>query len=106
MKKKFAAIFVMCSSRNEANVIIDSLLRKRLVACANIIGGVVSRFWWKGRMDKASEVLVILKTSASNFAKVEREVKRLHSYEVPEVVMVPITAGSRAYLGWIDDTVL
>jgi len=106
MKKKFAAIFVTCSSRKEADAIIDSLLRKRLVACASMISGIVSRFWWKGRIDKASEVLVMLKTRSANFKKVEREVRRLHSYEVPEIVMLPVAAGSKAYLGWIDDTVV
>ena len=102
----YIAIFITCAGKPEAIKIAKALLTKKLVACVNIVDKLDSFFWWKGRIDKASEVLVILKTSASNFAKVEREVKRLHSYEVPEVVMVPITAGSRAYLGWIDDTVL
>jgi len=106
MKNDFAAIFVTCSSRKEAETIVDSLLRKRLAACANVIGGVKSRFWWKGRIDRASEVLVILKTRRANFSRVEREVRRLHSYEVPEVVMLPVSAGSAPYLGWIRDTVV
>ena len=104
MKSGYVAVFVMCHSRKEANAITCALLKKRLIACANIFGHVTSRFRWKGKIDKASEVLVIMKTRSANFAKVEREVKRLHSYDVPEIIALAITAGSSAYLGWIRDT--
>jgi periplasmic divalent cation tolerance protein len=105
MKNDFVAVLVTCVCRKEANAIVDSLLSSRLAACANIIGGVSSRFWWQGRIDKASEVLVILKTRRTCFKALEKEVRRLHSYEVPEIVALPICAGSDAYLGWIRDTV-
>jgi periplasmic divalent cation tolerance protein len=105
MNKKYAAVFVTCGSRKEAEAIADALLKARLIACASIIGGVESRFWWKAGIDKASEVLIIMKTRASNFARVEREVRRLHSYEVPEIVMLPLAAGSKPYLDWIEENV-
>jgi periplasmic divalent cation tolerance protein len=106
MKNDFIAVFVMCSSRKEADIIAGALLKKRLVACANIAGSITSRFWWKGKIDTASEVLVILKTRRANFHSVERDVKRLHSYDVPEIIALPIAAGSAAYLDWIRDSVV
>ena len=106
MKNGFIVIFVMCPSRKEASAIAGALLKKRLVACANIAGAITSRFWWKGKDSRASEVLVIFKTRRANFSKIERQIKRLHSYDVPEIIALPIVAGSAAYLDWIRDTVV
>ena len=105
MKNDYIAIMVTCPSGAEAKRIVDSLLRKRLVACANVIASVESRFWWKGKIDSAREVLVIMKTRPRHFAAIAREVRRLHSYDVPEVVALPISRGSKDYLGWIRKTV-
>ena len=77
-------------------------MKKRLAACANVICGVDSNFWWNGKIDRAGEVLVILKTRSGYFKRVEREVRRLHSYAVPEIIALPIVAGSKGYLKWID----
>ena len=98
-------IFVTCSSREEAETIADALLSKKIVACANMISGVKSNFWWKGRIDSADETLLVLKTTKKNFANVEKAVKRLHSYDVPEIIALPIAAGSKSYLDWIDKSV-
>ena len=76
-------------------------MNKRLIACANIVSGIDSKFWWNGKINTAKEFLVILKARCSFFKKIEKEVKRLHSYEVPEIIAIPIIAGSREYLGWI-----
>jgi len=105
MKNKFVIIFVTCASKGEAKVIIDSLLKKRLVACANIIPGVESKFWWKGKIDSAKETLLILKTTMANFNKVEKHVKKNHSYEMPEIIAIPIVRGSMKYLNWINESV-
>jgi len=95
-------ILIACQSRKEADIIAASLLKKRLAACANIILGVNSNFWWDGKIDKAREVLLMLKTRRGNFKRIEKEVRRLHSYEVPEIIAIPIIAGSKDYLGWIE----
>ena len=105
MKNGFIIVSIMCGSRKEADVIVDALLKKRLAACGTVGGTVTSRFWWKGKLDGASEVTVTLKTTRDNFSRLEREVKRLHSYDVPEIVAFPVAAGSAAYLDWIRDTV-
>lgn len=105
MSADFCVIFVTCRSKKEADVIASSLLKKRLVVCANIISGVDSRFWWDGKIDRSKETLVIMKTRLNRFKRIEKEVKCLHSYDVPEIIAIPIVAGSRDYLGWINDTV-
>ena len=104
MDNKYVVIFVTCASKGQASSITDSLLKKKLVACANTVSGIESRFWWKGKIDRAKEVLLILKARGANFANVEREVRRLHSYDVPEIIALPIVAGSKAYLEWIGES--
>ena len=105
MKNDFIIIFVTCASGKEAGSLSDALLKKRLVSCANIIKGINSRFWWKGKTEKASETLAIFKTSAAKFKAVEKEVRKAHSYEVPEIVAIPIIAGSKDYLNWIGSSI-
>ena len=105
MKNNFIIIFVMCGSRKEAQLIANTLLREKIVACANIIPGIQSKFWWKGKINKANETMLILKTIKANFKKAEARIKRLHSYDIPEIVAVPIAAGSSDYLNWIRSAV-
>lgn len=105
MAAKYILVMTMCASRSEGARIIGSLLRKRLVACANVSGRVESRFRWAGKLDKATESLVMMKSTLSNFTRIEREIRRLHSYEVPEIIALPIVAGSKDYLRWISDSV-
>jgi len=78
-------------------------VEKKLTACANIVTGVESIYRWKGKVERAREVLVVMKTMAEGLRELEREVKRMHSYEAPEFVAVPIVAGSREYLKWIRE---
>ena len=105
MNTGFIIILVTCGARKEASAIAEALLKKRLAACVNITSEIDSKFWWKGKIDSAKETLVMLKTVRANFKKVEAEIKRLHSYEVPEIIAVPIVAGSKEYLSWIKGVV-
>jgi len=90
----------------EARRIGRSVVDKKLAACANILrGGVESVYRWKGKVERAREVLVMMKTTARRLKELEREVKRMHSYDVPEFIVLPIIEGSREYLGWVDESV-
>lgn len=102
MKRIFVVILVTCASMKEARGIVNSLLTKRLIACANIISGVQSEFWWQGRINRAKEVLVLIKAKSGNFKTIESEVKRIHSYEVAEIIALPIVKGSKDYLKWVE----
>lgn len=103
MRHKFIVIYVTSPSRTEAKRIISELLKRKLVACGNILGKIDSVFFWKGRQEKAQEVLILLKTRRDLFGKVVSEIGRIHSYEVPEIIAVPIIAGNKEYLEWIDE---
>ena len=103
MRTNFIVALVACGSKKKAGEIADSLLKKRLIACANIISGVESKFWWNGRIDKAKEFLILLKARKKDFKKIEKEIRRIHSYEVPEIIAFPIIAGSEKYLDWLKE---
>lgn len=95
-------ILATVDSHEEANRIADTLLDRRRVACVNIVPGVHSRFWWEGEPDTSQELLLIIKTRASLVDEVVSLVKSIHSYEVPEVIALPIVGGNPDYLKWID----
>ena len=98
-------IFVTTDSQEEAQKIATRLLNQRKVACVNIVPRVDSLFWWQGKLDSARESLVIAKTKASLLPEVVSLVKDVHSYEVPEIIALPIIGGNEDYLNWIDSEV-
>jgi periplasmic divalent cation tolerance protein len=100
--RRYRIVFVTCGSVGEAKRIGKAVVEKKLAACANIVVGVESIYRWKGKVERAREVLVVIKTTAARLRELEREVKRLHSYEVPEFIVLPIVAGSQEYLEWIE----
>jgi len=99
----YAVVFITASGKREAKVIARSLLTRKIAACVNIIGNVDSYFRWKGRIDSAREALLIVKTKKKLIPEVIRQVKSLHSYEVPEIISLPVTQGYAPYLSWIAD---
>jgi periplasmic divalent cation tolerance protein len=98
---RYRIVLVTCGSIGEARKIGRSVVEKKLAACANIVPGIESTYRWKGKVERAREVLVLMKTTASRLTQLEREVKRLHSYEVPGFIVLRIAAGSKEYLAWI-----
>jgi len=92
---------VTTTSVQEAEKIVQRVLKERLIACANIIGPVSSFFHWSGKMEKAEEYLIFMKSRKDLFEKLAETVKALHSYEVPEIIVLPIVEGSKAYLDWL-----
>jgi periplasmic divalent cation tolerance protein len=102
---RYRMVLVTCASIAEAQRIGRSVVEKKLAACANILAAVESIYRWKGKVERAREVLVVMKTTAARVRELEREVKRRHSYEVPEFVVLPIVAGSQEYLEWVGKSV-
>lgn len=105
MKTSYIVVLVTAKDKKQAAAIADGLLKAKLIACANIIGGVQSLFTWQGKVDRAKEALLILKTKKSAFNKLAAKVKTLHSYQVPEIIALPIIAGSKDYLQWVGESV-
>ncbi|HMD40047.1 MAG TPA: divalent-cation tolerance protein CutA [Candidatus Acidoferrum sp.] len=103
-KEKYYLVLVTCANPIQAKLIARSVIEKRLAACVNILRSPIeSHYRWKGKVEKAREGLIIIKTTARRLGALEREVKRLHSYEVPEFIALPIVAGSAAYLDWLEE---
>ncbi len=99
-------VLVTCASQREARKIAGALVEKRLAACGNIVGAdVKSIYRWRGRINSARETLLILKTTRKQFAKLEKEIRKLHSYDVPEILAIPVLAGSDPYLKWVVESV-
>jgi periplasmic divalent cation tolerance protein len=96
-------VFVTCPDQKTSDNIAETLLEKNLAACVNSTG-VKSSYWWKGKIQKNKEVLMIIKTTKKNLKKLEKTIKSLHPYEVCEIVSFDIK-GSTEYLKWIDDSV-
>src|SRR3989338_2477032 len=101
----YSIVFITAKDNEEAKRIAHGLLKEKLIACANIIPGVQSMFWWEGKIDEAGEALLILKTKRSLIKKVIKTVKVLHSYQVPEVIALPIIEGNKDYLKWVNESV-
>jgi periplasmic divalent cation tolerance protein len=98
-------VFVTARDKAEAEKIAQELLKARLIACANIVDGIKSIFWWEGKVDQSQEALLILKSQKSRFPQIVKKVKSLHSYDLPEIIALPIVDGSKDYLAWIDSSV-
>jgi periplasmic divalent cation tolerance protein len=97
----YIVVLVTASDMEEAEKIVKTVLDERLIACANIIGPVYSFFWWQGRIDTAQEHLILMKTKRDLFNKLSERVKALHSYQIPEIIAVPIIEGFEPYMEWL-----
>lgn len=101
----FIIIFITVPTEKEAQKISDKLLQEKLVACVNIIKEVNSFFWWKNKIESANEILLVVKTQSKFFDDIVNAVKQLHSYDVPEIIAVPIINANKDYLDWIKENV-
>lgn len=96
-------VLTTCASQEEAEKIVKKVLQARLIACANIVPGVQSFFWWKQKVTEAGEVMVIMKTRKKYFKELSEWITTHHSYDVPEIIALPIVEGHREYLDWIHE---
>ena len=97
-------VMVTCSNAEEADTIATALLEEHLVACVNIAGRIRSLYHWQGAIARESESLLLMKTQQERFEALSRRVKELHSYEVPEIIAMPIQVGNPDYLEWIRES--
>jgi periplasmic divalent cation tolerance protein len=98
-------VLTTAGSRQEAEKIAHALVERRLAACANIVGPIHSVYRWQGKVETASEHLLIIKTTAAVFDSVAKVIRELHSYDLPECIQLPVEAGSAEYLAWIEQSV-
>jgi len=100
----FVVIFSTASSEEEGILIGTKLVEEGLAACTNVVPGIRSIYVWRGELCTDPEVLLIIKTTKHNVNRIVKRVKELHSYEVPEVIALPILHGSEDYLKWMEES--
>jgi len=105
LNPQYIVAFVTSKDLAEAKKISKTLLDEKLVACVNVVKGVSSFFWWEGKLDKADEALLIIKSRRSCLQKIIKCVKKTHSYTNPEIIALPIIGGNKDYLKWINESV-
>ena len=98
----YVVVLVTAKDKKEAHKISVQLIKAKLAACVNIVDKVDSIFFWAGKIDQAKESLLMIKSKKEKLARIIKLVKSLHSYEVPEIIAIPIIAGDKPYLRWID----
>ena len=103
MKSEFIVVLVTCGSEEEALKIANALVEEHLAACVNLVSPIRSIYRWEGKIWYEKEWMLIIKTQKQRFEKLEKKVKSLHSYSVPEIISLPIVEGSSSYLNWLEE---
>lgn len=101
-KSKYIQVSTTVAKRNDAERIANILSKQKLSACTQIIGPTTSIYRWKRKIEKSKEWLCIVKTERSQYKAIEKTIKSIHPYELPEIIAVPIIKGSREYLKWVQ----
>jgi len=102
---KFIIVFVTCSSKKEATKIARIIVSERLAGCINIINPIKSIYLWKGNVFNSLESLLIIKTTDSLYNKLQKRIKEIHSYKIPEIISIHIKQGDASYLKWLKNCV-
>ena len=101
-KDNHIVVLVTAKDAAEGHDIADALLDQRLAACVNIAADIDSHYWWRGKVESAEESLLIIKSREVLLPKIIEAVKKIHGYEVPEIIALPVVGGDKDYLAWID----
>jgi periplasmic divalent cation tolerance protein len=99
---KTIQVLTTTGTKSDAQTIARALVEKRLAGCVQVVGPITSTYWWQGEIETAEEWLCVVKSRADLYEELEAAVKEVHPYEVPEILAVPVVAGSRDYLEWLD----
>jgi len=101
---KALVVYVTAANRKEADKMAAALVEEKLAACVSIVPNISSRYWWQGRIEYAQELLLIVKTFPRLYKALEKRIRALHSYTVPEILAMPVVEGNPAYLKWMKDS--
>jgi periplasmic divalent cation tolerance protein len=105
MSSPLRLVLTTCQTKEVADRLTEALVERRLAACVNVIPSVSSTYRWAGKIERENEVLLIIKTAATELAAIEATVKTISGYDLPELVAVDITGGSAGYLNWVAASV-
>ena len=98
----YLQVMTTTETREDARTVARSLVEQRLAACVQIIGPITSTYWWKDEITEDQEYLCLVKTTHAAYHAVEAAIKAVHPYDVPEIMAMPVAAGSSEYLEWLD----
>jgi periplasmic divalent cation tolerance protein len=101
----FFVALVTAPDLKTARMLARSALESRLVACANLVSGIESHYWWRDKLESSAEVLILFKTTKAKLKALEKRILDRHPYDTPEFVVLPIKSGTKTYLDWIRDSV-
>jgi periplasmic divalent cation tolerance protein len=101
MTEKYIQVITTIDNKKKATEITKTVVSKRLCACVQIVGPIISKYWWGNKLTTSKEWLCIMKTKKSLYTQLEAEIKKLHTYTVPEIIATSIIAGNKTYLEWI-----
>lgn len=103
--RQFNIVLVTAPNRKTARALARAALEARLVACANLVPAIESHYWWQGKLERSNELLIVFKTTKGKLGKLEKLILTLHPYDTPEIIALPIAAGTERYLRWIETEV-
>jgi len=102
MMEEYIQVITAIEKREDAEEIANAMVEKRLAACVQIVGPIVSTYWWKGNIESAEEWLCIIKSKKELYDELEKAIKEIHPYETPEIFALSVVAGSEDYLKWVS----
>ena len=103
-EKEFVVVLVTAPNKSTARKLACAALQAKLIACANLLPEVESHYWWKEKIERGKEVLILLKTTSSQLNRLEKLIVSLHPYDTPEFLVISISGGNRRYLGWLTNS--
>ena len=103
MIEEYIQVFTTTEKKEDAKKIARAVVEKRLAGCIQTLGPIVSTYWWKGNVETAEEWLCLLKSKRALYEELEKTIKEIHPYEIPEIIAIPIVAGSKDYLEWLGN---
>ena len=98
---EFIQVFTAVNSRENADKIANKLLGERLASCVQVFGPINSSYWWKGRIERAKEWLCLIKARRTDYPVIEASIKKVHPYDIPEILALPVLEGNADYLEWV-----
>ena len=102
---EYIQVYTTTENKDDAGMIAETVVKIRLAACAQVVGPITSTYWWEGAIEEAEEWFCIMKSRKDLYDKLEEAILDVHSYDVPEIVAVPIVSGSQSYLRWLNKEV-
>jgi len=99
---EYVQVITVAGNKEEAEKISHAVVEKRLAGCAQVLGPITSTYWWKGKIEKAEEWVCLMKSRTDLYQELESTIRQVHSYEVPEILVMPIAKGSKGYLDWLE----